>query len=117
MGKVMTAGFELRKEARRIVDEFCAAKGMNKNAVVEHVMLWFLRQAPPVQSVVAGLVDEEMYDAYADALERIAKELRGFDKLVGHAGGTGADQNARNKADVQGLPPMKGGQRAGAQKA
>ncbi len=71
-----TAGYDLSDTARRVVDEFCASKGMNKKTAVERVMAWFARQPAPIKSLVTGLVDEPMNIAYAAALEQWAAELR-----------------------------------------
>jgi hypothetical protein len=76
MARQIVGGVELDEEGQRIITEYAKSKGMNKNAVVARVMKWFSEQSPPIKSAIAGLVDEGMELAYAEALEATARELR-----------------------------------------
>lgn len=71
-----TAGYELTAESREIVHALSVKKGMKKKDMVQRVMGWLAEQEPVIQSVVLGLVDPGMENAYADALVRLADRLR-----------------------------------------
>lgn len=78
--------------AQEVVAEFSNRKGMHKNQVVARVMGWFASQSPVIQSLIVGLVDDEMSEAYAEALEAMIAHLRA--KSGGRKKGKGASGGA-----------------------
>lgn len=80
--RTVTDGLDVTATAE-LLDEFCKRKGMKKVELVGRIVRWFSLQPQVVQSVVAGIVDEGAEEAYAAALERIAKQLRERDPLEG----------------------------------
>jgi hypothetical protein len=66
------APIQISAEANKGIQSFC---DRNERDTISRILLWFLSQPPPVRTVVLG-VQDEMESEYADALEKMASDLR-----------------------------------------
>lgn len=76
MTRQNVSGFELTKEGKQAISDFCVRKSMHKKDAVARLIQWFSAQPPVVQSVVVGLIDDDLRAAAAGVLDHLASELR-----------------------------------------
>ncbi len=61
-------------EFREACESMAQSPSMSRTAT--GLVRWFIRQEPHVKTAVIGGVDKGMESVYADALERLAREMR-----------------------------------------
>lgn len=83
MGRKLVTGGDYRpsiavpRDAKDTFSKWLEANDRpEQGAVVGKIMKWFVAQPAAVQQVVLARVPRGMEDAYADALEAIAREVR-----------------------------------------
>ena len=103
-----TVNVGISEERHAALSAFCDRRKMILRDVVDGLAAWFLAQRSGVQTAVLGVVDEDMREAYASAMERLAAELRGMPST--HQGEAVAPHIS---IGADGARPLRAGSEAG----